>query len=128
MSSLLSSAALITNQAPVSSDTTTQIERLRAQKRTDEKQLARLQQNTTGNNDKAIQALKKEIADLEKQIEKLRTASTAKNDPTDNAAATDASQEHALMKKAGPAYTIAITDKGYAALQAEQTQKQSDLQ
>lgn len=128
MSSLLSSAALITNQAPVSSDTTTQIERLRAQKRTDEKQLARLQQNTTGNNDKAIQALKKEIADLEKQIEKLRTASTAKNDPTDNAAATDTSQEQALMKKAGPAYTIAITDKGYAALQAEQTQKQSDLQ
>ena len=127
MSTLLSSAAPITNQAPASSDTTTQIERLRAQKRADEKHLARLQQNTTGSNDKAIQALKKEIADLEKQIEKLRSASTAKNDPTDKAAATNASQDQVLMKKAGPAYTIAITDKGYAALHAEQAQKQSEL-
>ena len=127
MSTLLSSVAPAANQASVSSDTTTQIERLRAQKRADEKQLARLQQDTTGNNDTAIKSLKKEIANLEKQIEKLRTASTANSNQTSKTTATDESQEQDLMKKTGPAYTVAITDKGYDALQAEQAQKKSEL-
>ena len=82
----------------------------------------------------AVKTLKKEIENLEKQIEALQsesstseTSSTSGTSNTSSTNKTNAQQDQELLQKMGPAYTTSITDEGYAASQAEQQQKKTEL-